>query len=209
MAMVLFPKRNCVASGIDLDLIAPGINGTVDGMSSDRPTEIRERAARKSGPFVFKRTILMLDQPILQSANISARYDDVTLRLLCMKRDTCVAEARASGLNNLINDLWQFGLVTRTSLLGPVLQTRNYMPLPGGRDSGQVIQAALLVPRGLGVAVWDSEFYHLLVDVPDGLEAAAAIHHIPFEQCCPAWRALLSEHIAPLVERLFDWLLRT
>jgi len=52
----------------------------------------------------------MLDQPLLQSAHFSARYDDVTLRLLCMKRDTCTAEARAAGLNNLINDIWQFGL---------------------------------------------------------------------------------------------------
>ena len=151
----------------------------------------------------------MLDQPILQSANFSARFDDVTLRLLCMKRDTCAAEARAAGLNNLINDIWQFGLGAQTSLLGPVLQTRSYAPQPGGHDSGQVIQAALLVPRGLGVVVWDSEFYLSLVDVPEGLEAAAAMHHVPFEQCSPAWRALLCEHIAPLVERLFDWLLRS
>ncbi len=57
----------------------------------------------------------MLDQPIFQNANFSARYDDVTLRLLCMKRDTCAAEARAAGLNNFINDIWQFGLVSRTS----------------------------------------------------------------------------------------------
>jgi len=151
----------------------------------------------------------MLDQPLLESANFSARYDDVTLRLLCMKRDTCAAEARAAGLNNLINDIWQFGLGGQTSLLGPVLQTRNYAPQPGGHDSGQVIQAALLVPRGLGVVVWDSEFYLSLADVPDGLEAAAAMHHVPFEQCCPAWRALLCEHIAPLVQKFFDMILRT
>ena len=126
-----------------------------------------------------------------------------------MKRDTCAAEARAAGLNNLINDIWQFGLGAQTSLLGPVLQTRSYAPQPGGHDSGQVIQAALLVPRGLGVVVWDSEFYLSLADVPDGLEAAAAMHHVPFEQCSPAWRALLCEHIAPLVQKFFDMLLRT
>ena len=119
----------------------------------------------------------MLTDPALCSAP--------TLRFLCMKRDTCVAEARAAGLNNLINDIRQFGLGTRTSLLGPVIQNRDYAPQPGGHDSGQVIQSALLVPRGLGVVVWDSEFYLSLVDVPDGLEAAAAMYHIPFEQCCP------------------------
>ena len=149
----------------------------------------------------------MIDQPILQSANFSARYDDVTLRLLCMKRDACAAEARAAGLNNLIDDIWQFGLVSRTSLLGPVLQTRNYAPQPGGHDSGQVLQAALLVPRGLGVVVRDSEYYSTLVEIPEGLEGRAAMYHFPFEECSPAWRALLCEHIAPLVERLFDWLL--
>lgn len=151
----------------------------------------------------------MLDQLILQSANFNARFDDVTLRLLCMKRDSCIAEARAAGVNNLINDIWQFGLWSRASLLGPVIQTRNYAPQPGGHDSGQVIQSALLLPGGLGVVIWDSEFYLSLVDVPDGLEVAAAMYHVPFEQCCPAWRALLSDHIDPLVQKFFDMLMRT
>ena len=150
----------------------------------------------------------MFENPILQSPNFGARYDDVWLRLLCMKREACQAEARAAGLNSLIHEIWQLGLGTRTSLLGPVLQTRSYDPKAGGHDSGQVIQSALLVPGGLGVVAWDSEFYLSLVDVPDGLEAAAAMYHIPFEKCCPAWRALLCEHIAPLVEQLFDWLMR-
>ena len=151
----------------------------------------------------------MLEQPLLQSSTFSQRFDDITLRLLCMKRDASMAEARVAGLNDLVNDIWKFGLGSRTSLLGPIIQTRNYMPKPGGHDSGQVIQSALLVPGGLGVVVWDSECYLAFGDVPEGLEAAAAMYHVPFELCSPVWRALLNEHIQSLTDKLFDMLVRT
>jgi len=150
----------------------------------------------------------MLDGPLLQSLKFSKRYDDLSLHLLCLKRDASMAESRVAGLNELIKDVWQFGLGSRTSLLGAILQTRNYAPKSGGHDSGQVIQSALLVPEGLGVVVWDSELYLSLVDLPDGLESTAVMFHVPFDQCSPAWRALLCEHIEPLVEQLFNLLLR-
>lgn len=178
-------------------------------MSPDRHYRNSLKGRSHERPLFFQKVTLMFDQPILLSAKFSGRFDDVALRLLCMKRESYIAEARAAGLSSLIHEIWQFGWVSRTSLLGPVIQTRSYAPQAGGRDSGQIIQSALLVPEGLGVVIWDTEEFVELADIPDGLEAQAPLRQIPFEQCNPAWRALLCEHIEPLVERLFDLLVRT
>ena len=146
----------------------------------------------------------MEDHSILRSARFDEQYEELSQQLLRMKHQLETAEAKAAGLNGFVNEVWQFGLSSRTAFLGPVITTRAYDPEEGGVDSGQVIQAVLLVPGGLGVLVWDTEEFVKLSEIPDGLEAHAPLYHVPFERCEPMIRALLNGYIEPLVERLLE-----
>ena len=92
----------------------------------------------------------MEDHSILRSARFDEQYEELSQQLLRMKHQLETAEAKAAGLNGFVNEVWQFGLSSRTAFLGPVITTRAYDPEEGGVDSGQVIQAVLLVPGGLG-----------------------------------------------------------
>jgi hypothetical protein len=90
-----------------------------------------------------------------------------------------------------------------TVILGPVIHQRDYSPEEGGRSSGQLIQAVLRLPDGVGVAVWDTDHYDALKDVPDGLAFEVWNCFVSFERCEPGIKALLLPHIEPLVEELF------
>jgi hypothetical protein len=113
------------------------------------------------------------------------------------------AEAKIAEVNHLIDQLGVTGLLHETVLLGPVLHHRYYAPRPGGSDSSQLAQAALCVPGGFGVVLWDSEDYQELGETAECLESEALMHFCPFEECELALRALLQPHIEPLLERLY------
>jgi hypothetical protein len=66
-----------------------------------------------------------------------------------------------------------------------------------------VIQAALLVPDGIGVVLWDSEQYAALRDLPEGREADEKVLFQPFAECEPAVKGLLLPEIESLLERLY------
>ena len=96
------------------------------------------------------------------------------------------------------------GWVNNLAILGPIIHHWAYEPRPWGWDSGPLAQAALLVPDGIGVVIWDSEDYAELCRVPDGLEAEAKGRFVPFAACEPAVQGLLFPTIEPLLERLSD-----
>ena len=133
---------------------------------------------------------------------LNDQYESLTLHLLRLKHQLEVAEAVAQGLNSLVAEVWQLGLLPRTVFLGAVIETRCYSVEPGGHSSGEVVQAALLIPGGFGVALWDTEDFDDLSAQPSTLEAAAFGHHVPFEDCELALRAKLEPHIEPLVDQL-------
>ena len=61
----------------------------------------------------------------------------------------------------------------------------------------------------VGVSIWDTEELAELSAVPDGLESAAFMRHVPFEECEQSIRALLSPFIPLLTGRFLralDWL---
>ncbi|HEY7427185.1 MAG TPA: hypothetical protein VH682_23325 [Gemmataceae bacterium] len=84
------------------------------------------------------------------------------------------ADAKMREVNHLIRQLSVTGVVHDTVLLGPVIHRRYYAPQAGGSDSSQLAQAALCVPGGLGVILWDSEEYAELCEIAEGLESEAA-----------------------------------
>jgi hypothetical protein len=141
-----------------------------------------------------------------------AEIDDVLellrLRVLRVRQQLEIAEARVPRWNQLVQELWRVGLVPQTAILGRVIETRPYAPMAGGHASGQVVQAALLIPGGVGILLWDTEDFALLAREPDGLEDAAWAHHLPFESCQPAHQVALAEQLPLLIGRfvrLLGW----
>jgi hypothetical protein len=114
-----------------------------------------------------------------------------------------LADAKIGEVNHLIGQLGVTGFLHETVLLGPVLHYRYYAPQPGGSDSGQLAQAALCVPGGFGVVLWDSEDYRQLCQTAEGLESEAMLHFRPLGECELALKALLQPHIEPLLGRLY------
>ncbi len=153
--------------------------------------------------------IELLDHQHFTNSSMNDELLELSLRLLKLRRQMEIAEAQASGVNCLVNAVWRMGLLPRSAYLGPVIHTRPYSPQPGGHDSGQVFQASLLMPGGVGVSIWDTEELAELSAVPDGLESAAFMRHVPFEECEQSIRALLRPFIPLLTGRFLralDWL---
>jgi hypothetical protein len=105
------------------------------------------------------------------------------------------------GVNTLLARLGASGFVNHTVVLGPVIHQRGYAPPRGIWEVGEVIQAALLVPQGIGVVVWDVEEFLNLRGSEQGLEGDAAAHFVPFEECDLALRALLLPRLPALLEK--------
>ena len=68
-------------------------------------------------------------------------------------------------------------------------------------DSGQVIQAVLTLPGGIGAVYWNSETWFRL-DYDYEREAKALRGAVPYEECEPAIRGLLAPHVAAMIEKL-------
>ncbi len=167
------------------------------------PTGHSQRVARLVGG------IELLSHQHFTSHRLNDELLELSLRLQKLRRQMEVAEAQASGVNCLVNAVCRMGLLPQTCYLGPVIHTRPYCPQLGGHDSGQIFQSSLLVPGGLGTSIWDTEEFAELSAIPDGLESAAFMRHVPFEKCEQAIRALLGPHIPVLTNRFLralDWL---
>jgi hypothetical protein len=139
---------------------------------------------------------------------MSKRFEEIVDRLRWLaywgRHASDQADTKVSQVNALIRQLGEDGWVHPVAFLGAVIHERYYAPRPGGSESGQLVQAALLVPQGLGVVLWDSEASAELRRLPEGPEAEASTLFRPFADCEPALRALLLPHIEPLLERLYQ-----
>lgn len=111
------------------------------------------------------------------------------------------AEARVANADALVRDLHRAGRARPQVLLGPVLGVRPYDPGCGPEDSGQVTQAVLLVPDGLGVVFWDTEDLYALPPGPDRDREARRLF-TPVAACRPLLRVQFLPVAAELVTRL-------
>lgn len=112
------------------------------------------------------------------------------------------AEARVAEADDLVRALHRAGRVRPAVILGPVMGVRPYDPGHGPEDSGQVIQAALLVPEGVGVLFWDTEDLHQFPPGPDRDREARRLF-TPLADLRPLMRVQLLPYAAELLTKLF------
>lgn len=112
------------------------------------------------------------------------------------------ADAKIGAVNELIRDLGAMGWQSGAVVLGAVIHEREYQPAPGGHSSAQFVQAAVFVPEGFGVVLWDSDDFTIRREMPGEPEAAAARGFVPYRSCEPLLRGLLLAQVGPLVAKL-------
>jgi hypothetical protein len=123
---------------------------------------------------------------------------DLGARRLAEQAEACVAEADA-----LVRALHRAGRLRPAVILGAVMGVRPYDPGQGSEDSGQVVQAVLLVPEGVGVLFWDTEDLHLIPHGPDRDREARQLF-TPLANLRPLMRVQLLPYAAELLARLFE-----
>lgn len=132
-------------------------------------------------------------------ADLDELLELLRLRVLRLRHQLEFAEARVPCWNQLVQEVWRAGLMSQTAILGRLIETRPYPPVEGGHSSGQVVQASLLIPGGVGVLLWDTEDFVLHSNISDGLESHAWAHHVPFDRCEPAHQAALADELPMLI----------
>ena len=156
-------------------------------------------SSRAASLFLQITTILMNSSESLQIADLDELLELLRLRVLRLRHQLEIAEARVPRWNQLVQELWRAGLMSQTAILGRLIETRSYPPVEGGHSSGQVVQASLLIPCGVGVLFWDTEDFVLHSKISDGLESHAWAHHVPFDRCEPAHQVALADELPMLI----------
>lgn len=170
-------------------------------MPTDRTAGVRREPLSTRAAYLFLQitTIPMnsLDSHLI--SEIDAVLELLRLRVLRLRHQLEIAEARVPRWNQLVQEVWRVGLMSQTAILGRVIETRPYAPVEGGHSSGQVVQASLLIPGGVGVLLWDTEDFAFHSKIPDGLESHAWAHHVPFDRCESAHQVALADELPILI----------
>ena len=136
---------------------------------------------------------------------IRSRLENLSDLNVALRRRWELAEAFLPAANTLLAQLAHFESDLRVTLTGSVLRERPYDTEAAAPGGGQVAQAALQFPGGLGVLLWDSEEYLDASQSPD-LLAGGRPTFVPLEQCSRALQALLLDQALPLIDQLMQTL---
>ena len=104
-------------------------------------------------------------------------------------------------INEAIARLAELDLIPETALIGHIVHERHYAPETGNTDS-QVLQAALLVPRGIGLVFWSTDEYMAFRDSGNDLGGDRLVPFLPWDELDSPIRALLFPHLESLLNRL-------
>lgn len=137
------------------------------------------------------------------------RFADRPARLqqidLAVRRVLELNEARIPEVNAPIERLVSAGLApSQTAILSGMLHAQPY-GVEGPSDSGRILQAAAPLPGGMGIVAWDSEDDADHACDPDASVREAFVRFVPFHELPPAIVGLLLPHLAPMVDRVLQW----
>lgn len=128
------------------------------------------------------------------------QLNDLILR---MRSNLEQAEAHVPKINEAITRLAALDLIPETSLLGHVVHERHFAPETGNPDS-QILQAAIFVPRGVGLVFWTTDEYMAFRNSARDLETDPLVHFVPWDDLESPIRALLFPHLESLLNRVIQ-----
>lgn len=99
-------------------------------------------------------------------------------------------------VNVLVDQLAQSELLNETALLGRIIDVQP------NRQDGRLLQAALLVPGGLGIVVWDAAEYWAMRNRSRQPGRRMFIDFLPLDLCDTADKELLLPQVRPLLDCL-------
>jgi hypothetical protein len=134
------------------------------------------------------------------SSSLPSHLKHLRALLLDARQAVEQAEARVGQFNELVLGLAQEGQVPRGVFLGRTIAS-PWGHEAGLGDAGQVVQAVLLVPEGLGVSRFGAEAYDAYAQGSGGLEQEVRLTFVPFAQCQPGEKALFYSEIGFLLDQ--------
>ena len=120
---------------------------------------------------------------------------------LSIRKQLETVESRVPSINVQVSQLAAIHLIRDAALLGEIVYDRAYGPIPSHSDGGLLLQAALLVPEGLGLVAWDCEEFLSFREQGPGVRDAR-LRFVPFDELDGALKVLLLPQIEPLLARL-------
>ncbi len=118
-----------------------------------------------------------------------------------IKHDLQDAEAKVSDANALIGELARSGMLRRAVLLGKFREA-SLDPDSGDSEPAHIIQAALLIPEGIGVCAWDSHEAYKPDQDPEHFDREVRKRFVPFGDLDETDQVFILPQLESLVEQL-------
>jgi len=113
------------------------------------------------------------------------------------------AERTIPAINEHLADLATLG-ITDFQIEGPTVYCRPASASSLHDDEFVIYQAALVMPGGIGAAIWGSTEYHEHTSRPYGEPVDLVPRFAPYEKCPPLVRAMLIAHTGRMLESLMQ-----
>ena len=109
------------------------------------------------------------------------------------------AEAMIPGINQELDSLATLG-VTEFQVEGPTIYVRPAGVSSARDDSYIIYQAAIVMPGGIGAALWDAGEHTEYVNAPYGQPVDLAPRFVPFAKCPAIVKAMLVSQSARMLD---------
>jgi hypothetical protein len=154
-----------------------------------------------SGTYVASHHLRNGTTLLTSPSNLSLQLETLRQLNLTLRQQLEAAEARVPAINEQIAQLAGIGLIQDAALLGEVVYDKAYSPVPNPTDGSLVLQAAILIPGGLGLVAWDREEFLAVRDQGPGYRDTH-LRFVSFDELGSALKALLLPQVEPLLDRL-------
>ena len=132
---------------------------------------------------------------------LSTRAADLSRLAMTIQTNLDSAEDTIQNINHTLAELASLG-VQDFQITGPVVYARPAGASSDEDDTFTLFQAVLLMPGGIGGAVWDSVEYTEYLGRPHGEPTDLRPRFVPYADCLPLVRAMLIAHVGEMLDRL-------